>query len=186
MSSFEEYKSLILREIGQSLACIEETQATELVDAILHADKVFVTGVGRTLLSMQAFAKRLNHLEIRAFCVGDLNEPAATSKDLLIVGSGSGESVCPTALAKKAASLGVRIAYIGSNPMSSLKEAADVFVRIPVKTKLNLAGEVQSGQIMTSLFEQSLYLFCDIVCLMIVQRKDCSLDGLWRLHANLE
>ena len=186
VTSFRESYGLILREIANALRHVDPAQVDALVDALLAADKVFVVGVGRVMNSLQAFAKRLNHLGVRAWCVGDINEPAITEGDLLLVGSGSGESVVPVAIAQVARQHGAKIAHIGSNPQSSLAPLSAVFVRIPVNTRLGLDGEIQSNQIMTSLFEQSLYVLGDAVALMIAGRCSLDADEFWRFHANLE
>ena len=185
-NSFSDCYRIVLGEIRQAMELAEPEQVESLVEVLLDSEKVFVVGVGRVMLSLQAFAKRLNHLGIPAFCVGDINEPAITERDLLLVGSGSGESVVPVAIARIAKQHQAQIAYIGSNPNSTLAPLTDVFVRIPVKTKLGLADEIQSQQIMSSLFEQSLYILGDIVALMIAGRRNLDLKDLWLHHANLE
>lgn len=81
---------------------IDEEQSQQLVEAILNADEVFFIGVGRVMLSLQAICKRFAHFGIKAHCVGEITEPAITDKDLLIVGSGSGETLFPVAIAQKA------------------------------------------------------------------------------------
>jgi len=86
-----EYKTLqrtILSEIGSVLERVDETQVESLVDAILNARAVFLVGVGRVFLSLQAMAKRLFHLCIDVHLVGDINEPACRAGDLLVAGSG--------------------------------------------------------------------------------------------------
>lgn len=184
---FGETCDTILGEIGTALAAVDETQVQDLLAALLDAEQVFVIGVGRVMLSLQAWAKRLNHLGVPTHCVGDINEPAITEHDLLIVGSGSGESAVPVAIAGLARKHGARVAHIGSNPDSSLAPITDVFVRIPVRTKLGLPGEIRSRQIMSSLFEQSLYLFGDAVAMLLARRKGLAdMKRLWRFHANLE
>ena len=186
-SSFRSNYELILGEIEKALSQIEPTQIDGLVDAILSAEKVFVVGVGRVLLSLQAIVKRLNHIGVQAWFVGEINEPAITKDDLLIVGSGSGESVVPVAIAKVAKLNGARLAYIGSNQRSSIALLADLLVRVPVRTKLSLPDEIPSQQIMSSLFEQSLLILGDAVALSITQRKGISDIGVfWKRHANLE
>jgi len=138
-------------------------------------------------MMMEAFAKRLNHLGIDAFCVGDVNEPAITEKDVLIAGSGSGESLIPLGLVKKAKQFGVSVIHIGSNAESSMAPYEDLFVRIPCRTKLGLPDEIESAQIMSSLFEQSLLLLLDAAALMIMQEEQIDdVDSLWEKHANLE
>ena len=93
----------------------------------------------------------------------------------------------PVAVARVAKRHEARIAHIGSNPDSSLRPLTDLFVRIPVQTRLNRDGEIPSKQIMTSLFEQTLYVLGDAIALMIMQRKRITdMAALWELHANLE
>lgn len=186
MKPFDQTYPNVLEEISSALKHVDQQPVQSLINVIDRSDKVFVVGVGRVMLSLQAFAKRLNHLGIQTHCVGDINEPAITDKDLLIVGSASGESLIPTAIAKKAKQFNATIAHIGSNPKSSLSPITDVFVRIPVNTKLHLADEVPSQQIMTSLFEQCLYVFGDTLAWMIAEKRGFEKEKLWRHHANLE
>lgn len=185
-----EYKdncNLVLNEIQQALSHTDEQAVKHLVKDILSADKVFVVGVGRVLLSLQAIAKRLVHLGIDAHVVGDITEPAITDKDLLIVGSGSGSSLFPVAIGRKAKEFQAKVVHIGSNPHGAMEGIADYMVRIPVRTKLYLADEIESNQPMTSLFEQALFLLGDVMAMMIMEEKGIDdLSGLWEFHANLE
>jgi 6-phospho-3-hexuloisomerase len=177
---------LILSEIGGVLSKVDVDQVYALIDLILSAEKVFLIGVGRVMLCLNAFSKRLNHLGIRCHCVGDVNEPAITKRDLLIIGSGSGESVVPVSIANVAVRFTPKIAHIGSNPNSSLEPMTDLFVRIPSPTKLKLNGEMETRQPMTNLFDQALYIFCDVVTIIIIERKGLDMESLWQYHANLE
>lgn len=184
---YEEVRSLITGELEAVLKAVDQSSVEKLADSICQADKVFVVGVGRVLLMLQAFVKRLNHLGIEAYYVGAINEPAITKEDLLLVGSGSGESIFPLEMMKKAKKFGATVVHIGSNQNSSMTEYEDQFVRLPCSTKLNLADEIESQQIMSSLFEQSLLLLLDGVALMIVEKKNIEdIHSLWRKHANLE
>ena len=67
-----------------------------------------------------------------------------------------------------------------------MKEFSDLFVRIPVQTKLYLPDEISSVQPMTSLFEQSLLLLGDTIALQMVKEKNIDMKDLWQYHANLE
>ncbi len=184
--TFRDCSKVILNECVQVLSLVEEAEISRLIGEILAAEKVFVFGVGRVMLSMQAFAKRLNHIGIETHCVGDINEPAITAEDLIIIGSGSGQTVLPLAIAEKAKSLGAKVAHIGSLPQSEMAGIRDLFVRIPSQTKLGLPDEVTSVQPMTSLFEQALLLVADTVCSEIIQMKNIKMSDLWKYHANLE
>ena len=177
---------LVLKEINQALEAVDPQDVERLIQAITEANRVFVVGVGRVMLSLSAFAKRLHQLGVCAHCVGDINEPAICKSDLLLVASGSGESAIPVAIANIAKQHGARIAHIGSNPQGSVTKIADVFVRIPVTTKLRLSDEIPSQQIMTSLFEQSLYILGDVIAMSIASRKKLKVEEMWQYHANLE
>jgi 6-phospho-3-hexuloisomerase len=176
----------VVGELQRTLASIDPDQVERLVDAILAADKVFVVGVGRVMLALQAITKRLAHLGINAHYVGEITEPALTPQDLLIVGSGSGNTLFPVAIARKAKEIGAKVVHVGSNPASAMKDIADFMVRVPVRTKLYLNDEIDSAQPMTSLFEQSLLLLGDIVAKIVIERRGLDLHDLWRFHANLE
>ena len=185
-TKYEDTRDLVLSELTVSLGAVDPASVDRLVDAILEADQVFVVGVGRVLLSLQAFTKRLAHLGVKAHYVGEITEPAIKPGDLLIVGSGSGTTLFPAGIAKKAYDAGAQVVHIGSNPDSPLRDIASFMVRIPVRTKKYLDDEIDSQQPMTSLFEQSLLLLGDIVAKMIIERKQLDLKGLWQYHANLE
>lgn len=185
-NEFHSAYEMILDECNQALERISPETVERFIDELNRAETIFFVGVGRVLLSLEAMAKRLAHLGFHCEIVGNITEPAITDRDLLVVGSGSGESLIPVAIAKKAKSFGARIVHIGSNPRSSLQPITDLMVRIPVRTRLELPDELDSHQPMTSLFEQSLLIFADAVALMIVRRGSLDMKALWKCHANLE
>lgn len=185
----ENYKAAadsVLDELGRALGAVDPETVEKFAAAVLEADQVYFVGVGRVLLSLQMICKRFAHLGIKAHYVGEITEPAITDQDLLIVGSGSGASLFPLAIAKKAHSIGAKIVHIGSNPNSEMKDLCAFMVRIPVRTKNYLDDEIDSVQPMTSLFEQSLLLFGDIVAKMIIEERNVDMKALWKCHANLE
>ena len=178
--TFERGRTLVLGELETALSAIEPNSVDTLIGAVEAA------GVGRVLLSLEAMAKRWAHLGIRTHIVGEITEPAITEKDVLIVGSGSGSTLFPATIAKKAHDIGAKVIHIGSSPVSPVGEVSSLMVRIPVRTKHYLADEIDSAQPMTSLFEQSLLLLGDIVAKMIIERRGLDMKALWRYHANLE
>lgn len=177
---------LVSREIALALGCVDTKNLEHMVARIQSADKVFFVGVGRVLLSLQAIAKRLSHLGIETHVVGEITEPAITAEDLLIVGSGSGMTLFPVAIARRAKSIGATVVHMGSNPKGDMSEIADFMVRVPVRTKLCLPDEIDSQQPMTSLFEQALLVLGDVIAKMIIDERHIDLANLWRRHANLE
>ena len=177
----------VLAELKKTMESIDPASLERLVDEVLKADQVFFVGVGRVMLALQCICKRFAHLGIRAHCVGVINEPAIKKDDLLIVGSGSGGSLFPLGIARKArASVDCTIVHIGSNPNSEMKDIEDFMVRIPVRTKNYLEDEIDSCQPMTSLFEQSVLLLGDVLAKMIIEQRHLDMRSLWQYHANLE
>ncbi|MDD3337757.1 MAG: SIS domain-containing protein [Lachnospiraceae bacterium] len=185
-SLYEKCQKQVITECSQALESIESETILQYLDMTMKADKVFFVGVGRVLLALECVAKRYAHLGIQTVVVGQITEPAITQKDVLIVGSGSGETLFPAGIAKKAKNLGAKVIHIGSNPHSGLKDLVDLFVRIPVESRAKEPDEIHSSQPMTSLFEQSLLLFGDTTAMMLVEEKKLNLDKLWEYHANLE
>lgn len=186
-AKYETASEDVLAELKKTMESIDPDSLERLVKEILKADQVFFVGVGRVMLALQCVCKRFAHLGIKAHCVGEINEPAIKKDDLLIVGSGSGGSLFPLGIAKKArAAVDCTIVHIGSNPNSEMKDVADFMVRIPVRTKNYLDDEIDSCQPMTSLFEQSVLLLGDVLAKMIIEQKHLDMRSLWQYHANLE
>jgi len=177
---------MILPEIRNALQKVDRDALAKLVSDIQKADDVFFIGVGRVMMSLEAICKRLTHLGIRAHCVGEITEPAIKKTDLLIIGSGSGESIVPVAIAKKAKEFNAKIVHIGSNPNGSVSMYVNYMVRIPVQTRLYLEDEIKSSQIMTSLFEQTLLILGDTIAQIIADNSQTDFHELWQYHANLE
>ncbi len=184
--TFQDTAALVTSELERALGSIDPESIEQLIALVSGSRKVFFIGVGRVMLSLQAIAKRWAHLGIDTHIVGEITEPAITSQDLLIVGSGSGTTLFPAGIAQKAHAIGAKIVHIGSNPNSPLKDIVALMVRIPVRTKYYLEDEIDSRQPMTSLFEQTLLLLGDIIAKMIIDRQALDMKGLWQYHANLE
>ena len=177
---------IIINECSQALEAVNCNTVEKYLTMLTEARKVFFVGVGRVLLSLEAIAKRYAHLGIETVIVGQIAEPAIGREDVLIVGSGSGETMFPAGIARKAKAIGAKVIHIGSNPNSSLREVADLFVRIPVESRAKELDEIHSEQPMTSLFEQSLLLFGDATAMMLIRDRGIELEKLWEFHANLE
>lgn len=191
MANFqEEYTQAsaeVIAELQTTLNSVQAEDLERLAQEIMRAEQVFFVGVGRVMLALQCVCKRLAHLGVKAHYVGEITEPAITKNDLLIVGSGSGGSLFPLGIAKKARkTVDCKIVHIGSNPNSEMKEIADFMVRIPVRTKNYLPDEIDSCQPMTSLFEQSVLLVGDILAKLIIEQRKLDMRSLWQYHANLE
>ncbi len=181
-----QYTELILDELAQSLRRIDNAQLDRFLEELIMPRRVLCVGVGRVLISMKAWVKRMVHLSIDIDYVGSETERPIGKGDLLIVASSSGESVFPVSIARIAKQKGAAIAYVGCTKTSTCAMLADFCVLLPGRTKFAQSGEFASRQPMSTLFEQQLYLLCDILTLEIMGKKGWSEADIKDRHANLE
>ena len=90
-------QALILNELERTLAAVSEAEITVAQRMILAANRVFVTGAGRTGLALKMTAMRLMHLGLVVHVAGEATSPAIGRGDLLLVASGSGTTAWPGA-----------------------------------------------------------------------------------------
>jgi 6-phospho-3-hexuloisomerase len=185
--SAAEHLRTILAELTRNQHKVSDGDLDRLADAIEGARHIFLAGAGRSGVAIRAFGNRLLHLGFSVSLVGDISSPHTQEGDLLIVGSGSGETESLVALATKAKKNKVRIALVTMDPESTLGQVADVTVRLPgASPKLRGAAEVTSVQPMGSAFEQISFLGYDAVILELMERMGETTDSMFPRHANLE
>jgi 6-phospho-3-hexuloisomerase len=189
--------NLIIDEISDILNNIPSSQTQNLINQIIKTNRIFLVAIGRVNLSLQCFGKRLAHLGFKVELVGSLTEKPATKKDLLIVASGSGESLIPLHISRKAKSVGCKILHITSSKKSSIRRIADHVVELKAPTKIiskiktkdslsDSASKTKSIQPMSTLFDQVLHIYGDIVSVQIIEKLRLNKINLWKNHANLE
>ncbi len=182
-----EYSKAITDEAERTLSTIDDRDAERLVDAVLSSNRIFVAGAGRSGFMARAFAMRLMHMGFSAYFVGETITPSVRNGDLLVVGSGSGETMSLVAAAGKAKDIGATLCLVSIFPQSSIGKLADIVVRIPASTP---KGETKtpplSIQPMGSLYEQTLLLFLDALILRLMERTGANAADMFTRHANLE
>jgi 6-phospho-3-hexuloisomerase len=185
--NFEKNLSAIRSEIDETLSRISSREVDLLRDSIGKAERIFCAGAGRSGLVMRTFAMRLMQMGFQAFVVGETITPAITGKDLLIIGSGSGETGSLLTMAHKAKDAGAPLVLLTVLPGSSIGSCADVTVAIPATTpKARASSRTRSVQSKGSLFEQSMFLLLEAVVLSLMQQRGFDPDSIMTRHANLE
>ena len=196
--NYQKNTSIIIDEISNTLLNIPQSQTHNLINQIIKANRIFLLAIGRVNLSLQCFGKRLSHLGCKVELVGSLTEKPASKKDLLIVASGSGESIIPLHISKKAKSVGCKILHITSAKKSSIRNIADYVVELKAPTKIvskikfkeslsDSASKTKlSIQPMSTLFDQALHIYGDIVSMQIIEKLRINKINLWKNHSNLE
>lgn len=181
-----QYLAEILSELNGSVEGISDAEAETLINEILEARKVFVAGAGRSGLMAKSFAMRMMHMGIDSYVLGETTTPNFEQEDLLIIGSGSGETKSLISIAEKAKSIGGKIAAVTISPESTIGNLADITVKMPGSPKEQSGSARVTIQPMGSLFEQSLLLFYDAVILRFMEKKGLTTDNMFSRHANLE
>ncbi len=186
--SVVEYTKKILEELSYNVRYEDDEQLNQFVTSITEAQHIFLAGTGRSGVAIRAFSNRLMHLGMSISVVGDITNPAAQKGDLLILGSGSGETESLVSLAKKAKKLQVTIALVTMDMQSSIAESADIVVVLPgVSPKLkNNGSDIQTIQPMGSAFEQLSLITYDGIILELMSRLKETTDAMFSRHANLE
>ncbi len=178
-------EQVIASEISGVIAAVDEAQIETLVDAIVDAAKVFVYGAGRSGMMMKAFAMRLGHLGLNAWVVGETTTPAIGPGDLLVVGSGSGQTRITLAIVEAARQRGAKTACITAHPESPIGRASDIVVVIPAPvTKID--RDSPSVQPPGSLFEQCLLVLGDGMVMRLMRRLGTTEEEMRARHTKLE
>jgi 6-phospho 3-hexuloisomerase len=174
-------------ELSNTMKKIDTNQVNGLIEAISSSDKVFVYGAGRSMLMLRCLAMRLMHLGFESYVVGDTTTPAYGPKDLLILGSGSGETSSLINIAGKAKKIGGKIAVLTIKADSTLGKMGDYLVEIPAYTdKVSYADMEHPILPGGSLFEQSMLVLGDAMVLPLSERAGVPTDHAFNRHANLE
>jgi 6-phospho-3-hexuloisomerase len=181
-----QYLAEIFKELKRSLDLISDKEAEKLVNGILDSKKVFVAGSGRSGFMAKSFAMRMMHMGIDSFVIGETITPNFKKEDILIIGSGSGETKSLVAMAEKAKSIEGKIAAVTLFPESTIGQLADVTIRLPGSPKDQMGSDYKTIQPMGSLFEQTLLLFYDAVILRFMEKKGLDTNKMYGRHANLE
>ncbi|RDW15515.1 6-phospho-3-hexuloisomerase [Oceanobacillus chungangensis] len=176
----------IIDELHYAAEQLTHTDVETLVESILTSNKIFVTGAGRSGLMGKAFAMRMAHMGLDSYVVGETITATFEADDLLIVGSGSGETKSLIPMVEKAKSIGGKVAVVTISLDSTLGRLADVTVQLPGAPKDQSTSEYRTIQPMGSLFEQTLLLFYDALILSFMEKKGLDSQTMYGKHANLE
>ncbi|MCD6350973.1 MAG: SIS domain-containing protein [Armatimonadetes bacterium] len=178
-------EEIIASEIAWGVSSLDQQHMETLADAILAAKKVFVYGAGRSGFMMQALAMRLGHLGLQVWVVGETTTPAIGPGDLLLVGSGSGQTRITLAMVEAARARQARTACITAHADSPVARACDLKLLIPTPvTKVD--RERPSHQPPGSLFEQCLLVVGDALVMHLMKRLGTTEEQLRARHTKLE
>ncbi len=184
---FTEALDLMRGELEGLLARLTPEMAEILIQEVEAAPRIFGCATGRSGFILRGFCMRLMHLGFNVFFVGESTTPRLRPGDLLLVVSGSGETLQPREILRRANEVGARTLALTASPASTIGREARVPILIPGTTKRTRAQEPASAQCSGSLFEQATFLFLESVVLILYQRRlGRDRDQMLSRHADLE
>jgi 6-phospho-3-hexuloisomerase len=186
VSEVKVFPTIVPQEIERVMSAVSMEQVEALMAAITDAERVFVCGAGRSLLMMQAFAMRLVHLGMTAYVVGETITPAIAPGNLLIAGTGSGQTRTTLALVEAAKTRRASVCAMTAHPESPIGAASDLIVEIPTPVTVARSAVRASIQPPGSLFEQCLLVLCDTMTMMFMQRLGVTEAQMRARHTKLE
>jgi 6-phospho-3-hexuloisomerase len=151
----------IFSEIEQCLVNVTDDHVAQVSEQINTAQNIITIGAGRMGYSLKAFSMRLSHLGFKSYHLGDTNTPRTGENDLIIFGSGSGETKSVVEMANVAYASGSKIISFTHEPSSSVAKLSTLVV--PLR-------KIESKQIMKSVYEQATYILYDKICYDIVYK----------------
>jgi 6-phospho-3-hexuloisomerase len=180
------YRQLVDTVIQENKTVLDKVDLQELdvlIEEIGKAKTIQLYAMGRMALSVRGFAMRLKHMGFDTYIVYDTTTPRIGDGDLLLgICAVTNVELNVITCAKEA---GAKIGLLTAHPENEHGKLADFTVRVPGQI---FGGdlEVPSIQPMASLLEQSMFLFTDIVTMLLIERYNVDVKEMHYRHTNLE
>lgn len=174
----------VVKEVDTVMAMVDLEQIHQAETLIQKDKRIFILGAGRSGLMAKGFAMRLMHIGFTVFVIGETITPSIQEDDILVSVSGSGQTQRVLELTKKAKRDGIKVVAVTSKADSPLAQLGNTIIIVPGATK-NGYG-VQSIQLLSTLFDQSVHITLDVLCLEISRRNHVTNAEAKGVHSNLE
>lgn len=173
-----EYTDRIVEEIGHVAKHLSGSQLESAASLLENKNRIFLSGMGRSGNMVKALAIRFMHLGYEAYVAGDASTPSIQQGDVLIAVSSSGKTKVTMNHIEVANKQNADVLMICAQKEPPVKVSE--YICIPAKT------DVESIQHAGSLFEQSVLIVGDALCLYLQKKKHITTETMNRRHANLQ
>jgi len=186
------YKDLLYtldQTTSKVLSTVTEEQFRQVVQIILGTERIFIHGAGRSGLAGRFLGMRLMHTGKTVHIIGDTVTPTFLERDLLLIITGSGDTLSVLHIAEKGKAAGGKVLVItGKNPIPAkhpLAALPHLVIQLQVPQTSSKKTEVALFPLGT-LFEICALLFLETVVAGIVDTLQIKQETLQSRHANLE
>ncbi|UCH71968.1 MAG: SIS domain-containing protein [Thermoplasmatales archaeon] len=180
---FTESISYIQRKIKDILNQVSAEDIEKVKKLFFSSDRIFVYGAGRSGLVAKAFAIRLVHLGFQTFVIGETITAPVKKGDLVIIVSGSGETIPAVMTAEIACNIGAKVVSITGKKKSGIAKYADITLFI--SSSCNDLERKKYAPLGT-LFEASVWVLLDGIVADLSNSKNETEENMRRRHATLE
>ncbi|MEM0493558.1 MAG: 6-phospho-3-hexuloisomerase [Candidatus Thermoplasmatota archaeon] len=179
---FKKSVNYIHKKLNIILKNIPHSVISEACSLFFEANRVFVYGAGRSGLVAKAFAIRLVHLGFQTFVIGETIGAPVKKGDLVVIVSGSGETIPAVMTSEIAHNIGATVLVITGSSKSRITKYATICICLEPddndeKKKLAPLG---------TLFEASAWVLLDGLIAELMDRKGETERSMQLRHATLE
>ena len=174
------------KELTEVFERMDDSNVRELLEEIKKTPRIFLLAAGREGLATKSFAMRLMHLGKESFWIWDDTTPSIGEGDLMICACGSANVGHENYVADMAKKNGAKLALITPSSEGFLLSIADMVVNVPAAAYKAVGDFVPSEQLMGNLFEQTLFIFYDILVMMLREEMDIKPEEMVARHRNVE
>ncbi|MGO3049955.1 6-phospho-3-hexuloisomerase [Staphylococcus casei] len=175
---------IILNEIQEVMHLVDEQEIDDVATVLTKDKRIFVVGAGRSGFQGKGFAMRLMHIGYQSYVVGETITPSVQKGDVWVAISGSGTTESIVTQTEKVKKLGVHVIALTSDANSKLAQVADKSIIVPGATKVNTG--VESTQLLSSLFDQTVHISLDVLNQKLAERDNTSNQSANAQHTNVE
>jgi len=180
---FKDSIEYIERKITDVLDKVSPEEVKKVKCLFFKSRRIFVYGAGRSGLVAKAFAIRLVHLGFQTFVIGETITAPVKKGDLVIIISGSGETIPAVMTAEIAHKLGAHVVSITAKKKSEIAKYADITLFI--SATCNDTKRKKYAPLGT-LFEASVWILLDGIIADLLASKNETEEKMRSRHATLE
>lgn len=191
--TYSEYKDKVLSEINEQLSSFDEKKIDEFVEFLAHkrCANICAYGAGRMGYGLRAFIMRLIHLGYHAYWYTDTTIPHMGPDDVFLFSSASGKTQTVVKLAEIVKEkAGSHIASITGDDKSPLAQLSNTVIKFKGcnngLNSENSPDKINSIQPMTTLNEQTAFIFFDLVSLKLMEKLNEDNNTLSFRHSIIE
>ena len=180
---FEQSLVYIQQKLRGILSGIPTAELTRVNKLFFKANRIFVYGAGRSGHVSKAFAIRLVHLGFQTFVIGETIGAPVKKGDLVVIVSGSGETIPAVMTAEIAHNIGAEVLVLTGKKTSRITKFADITIVLSADCE---EAEREIFAPLGTLFEASAWIFLDGMVAELMKQKGETEASMRSRHATLE